>query len=120
MKSETYPEILTQEQTEVIQELVNCALACEACSSSCLREKDVAHMTRCIELTRDCAEICFQAARHVMRRSEIARQFLTVCEEICRVCADECRKHNEDHCEICAEACESCADNCNRFYKGSQ
>jgi hypothetical protein len=111
-------ELLTREQTEIIQELVNCALACEACSAACLNEKENAHMMRCIELTRDCADSCFQAARFIMRKSEIADQYLTICEEACKICAEECRKHNHDHCELCAEACESCSESCNAYYHG--
>jgi len=108
--------LITRQQSEIIQELVNCALACEACSAACLSEEAVNPMARCIELTRDCAESCFQTARFVMRKSEIAYQYIAICEEACRICADECKKHKHDHCEVCAEACESCADSCSSFY----
>jgi hypothetical protein len=111
------PEILTPEQTEVIQELVNCALACEACASSSINEKESMSMTRCIELARDCSEICFQASRLIMRRSEIAEHYIVLVEEICRVTADECEKHQDDPSQICAEACKSCADSCATFHQ---
>lgn len=96
----------------LIQEMVHCALACEMCASACLDEKDVTMMTRCIELDRDCADICFQAARLLQRDAEIAHHFLSVCEEICRLCADECAKHEMNHCKTCAEACQKCAEAC--------
>lgn len=116
-KKQVNPELLTPGQTQIIQELVNCALACEACSTACLAENNVAHLTRCIQLTRDCADICFQASRVVMRKSEVIDHILSNCEEICRVCADECRKHQHDHCQLCAEACDSCAESCNNYYQ---
>jgi hypothetical protein len=109
-------EILTHQQAEVIQELVNCALACEACAALCLKEPEVRHMVRCAELARDCADTCLQASRLVVRKSEIADNYLTICDEICRLCADECRLHDADHCEICAAACDSCAETCQRYY----
>jgi hypothetical protein len=31
---------------------------------------------------------------------------------MCRSCAEECSKHNHDHCKACAEACLSCAEAC--------
>ena len=96
----------------LIQELVKCALACEMCSSACLDEKDVTMMARCIELDRDCADICFQASRLLQRDAEIAHHYLTMCEEICRLCAEECGKHDMDHCKKCSEACSQCADAC--------
>ena len=36
-----------------IQACSNCALVCETCAASCLREDDVKMMARCIELDRD-------------------------------------------------------------------
>ena len=109
-------ERLTSEQTTMIQELVNCALACESCTSGCLAENDVAMMARCIELSRDCAELCFLGSKLIMRESEMVDQFLRICEEACRLCAEECNKHDHEHCKICAEACESCANTCNEFH----
>lgn len=119
MKSSYSPEILTHQQTEAIQELVNCALSCEACAALCLKDSNVGNMVRCAELARDCADTCFQAARLIIRRSEIADNYLSACEEICRLCADECRRHETEHCQICAAACESCADSCQRYYNSN-
>ena len=79
-------ERLTYQQTSLIQELVNCALACESCTTNCLSEHDVTMMARCIQLTRDCADICFLGSTLIMRESEVSDQFLMVCEEICRLC----------------------------------
>jgi hypothetical protein len=105
-------EPLSYAQTSLIQDLVNCALACESCYASCLREQHVDMMARCIELTRDCSELCFQGARMIMRESEFTDQMLRGCEEACRICAQECNKHEHEHCKICAEACQSCARAC--------
>ncbi len=96
----------------LIQQLINCALTNEMCSSACLEENDVTMMSRCIELDRDCADICLQAARLLQRDSEIAHPFLNVCEEICRLCANECGKHEMEHCKACADACQKCAGAC--------
>jgi hypothetical protein len=110
-------EMLTYEQTEIIRELVNCGLACEACSTACLNESHVAHLTRCIQLTRDCADTCFHASRLIMRKSELADQIALICEEACRICAEECRKHDHEHCLACADDCDSCAEDCHRYYQ---
>lgn len=101
-----------QSNQELIQKLLNCALTCERCAASCLQEEDVAMMAKCISLDRDCSDICFQAARLLQRDSVIARQYLLLCEEICRLCAEECSKHHEEHCIQCAQACRECADAC--------
>ncbi|QPH37673.1 four-helix bundle copper-binding protein [Pedobacter endophyticus] len=96
----------------LIQTLLDCALACEYCASSCLQEDDVKMMADCIKLDRDCSDICMLAARLLQRDSNIARQYLLLCEEICRACAAECAKHEHEHCKQCAEACQKCAEAC--------
>lgn len=106
-----------QKYQELIQNLLNCALTCEHCAAACLQEEDVKMMAKCISLDRDCSDICFQAARLLQRESQIARQFLLLCEEICRMCADECSKHDDEHCKRCAEACRICADACHEHHQ---
>jgi hypothetical protein len=102
---------------QLIQKLLNCVLACEHCASACLKESDVQMMTQCISLDRDCADICAQAARLLQRDSVIAHQYLVLCEEICRLCADECGKHDHEHCRQCAEACRVCAEACHEHHQ---
>ncbi len=105
------------ENTELVHELMECAVACETCAAACLNEEDVTMMARCIELDRDCAELCMQGVHLLLRDSELAHPFLVVCEEACRLCAEECAKHNTDHCRRCAEACERCAEACRERLK---
>lgn len=100
---------------ELVKKLIECALTCEECEAACLNEENITLLARCIELDRDCADICLQASRLVQRDSEISEEYLMVCEKICRMCAEECNKHNYDHTKMCAEACLSCADACHRM-----
>ncbi len=100
--------------SELIQMLNDCVAACEACSVACLEEPDL--MSRCIELDRDCADICALGARLLQRNSEISHIYLAICEEACRECADECVKHDSDHCKACADVCERCAEACHAHH----
>jgi hypothetical protein len=106
-----YPAVST-ENTDLVRELMDCVVACETCAAACLNEDDVTMMARCIELDRDCAELCMQGVHLLLRDSELAHPFLVVCEEACRLCAEECKKHDHGHCKRCAEACERCAESC--------
>lgn len=105
------------DHTALIQKLWDCVLACENCATACLGEDDVKDMTACIKLDRDCADICAQAARLLKRGSVIAHQYLLLCEEICRLCGEECGKHHHDHCQQCAKACMECADACHAHHE---
>lgn len=101
------------DHSQIIQMLLACALECERCATACLGEDDVKMMARCITLDRDCADICTIAARLLQRDSEIAHEFLLICEKMCRMCADECAKHTHmEHCQRCAELCRKCAEAC--------
>lgn len=100
----------------LIQQLLECALACEHCATSCLQEEDVKMMAPCIKLDRDCSDICVQAARLLQRESDIAHQYLLLCEEICRMCGEECSKHEAEHCQQCAAACKACAEACHAHH----
>jgi hypothetical protein len=77
-----------------------------------LNEKDLKMMVRCIELDRDCADICSLAAQLMSCGSAYSAKIFALCAEICQACGDECAKHKMDHCQQCAKACHKCAEEC--------
>lgn len=95
-----------------INACLECAAECDHCATECLHEKDVAKMTRCIELDRECAQACYGAARLMGIGGEHAAAFCAACAEICDACGEECEKHDMEHCRRCAEACRRCAEEC--------
>ncbi|WP_460676228.1 four-helix bundle copper-binding protein [Hymenobacter coalescens] len=102
-----------QQNQPLLQALADCLAACEHCATACLQEQDVKMMVRCIQLDRDCADICALTARFVARGSEHAQHLLRECAEICRACGIECAKHHHmEHCRMCAEACKRCEEAC--------
>ena len=110
-------EILQNEKYQsCIDACFDCAESCEYCTTCCLREQDVKMMTRCIQLNRDCVNICLTAAVFMSRESEHVEQICKVCADICEACAQECEKHTDmDHCQKCAKTCRKCADECRRM-----
>src|SRR5450759_3967187 len=103
--------VMSHEQYEGCIEVCNeCVTACEHCAASCLHEPDIKMMVRCIELDRDCADICGLAAQVMSRGSSFARKLGALCAEICQACGDECAKHKVEHCQQCAKACHKCAE----------
>lgn len=101
-----------KEHQSIIQEINNCAAECNHCFSECLNEKDVAMMARCIELDRDCADICQLTSALLARDSEYAHKVMQLCAQLCEECAEECAKHDADHCRKCADTCRRCAEVC--------
>jgi hypothetical protein len=100
---------------EILQELNACVSVCNVCYNACLNEEDVSMMTRCIELDRECADICQLTASILSRDSENADKYLKLCADLCDICADECKKHTYEHCKECARACSSCAALCRTY-----
>jgi hypothetical protein len=93
----------------------DCAIACEHCASSCLSEKEVQKLVRCIALDIDCAEVCRTSVALMSRGSELAGLQCETCAQVCDTCAEECEKHPLQHCRECAQACRRCADECRRM-----
>lgn len=95
-----------------------CSLVCTTCADACLSEDAAGHLSECIRLNLDCAELCGATARMLARPGhqdrETLERLLEACTRACRACAEECDSHAEmmKHCRICAETCRSCAEAC--------
>lgn len=92
-----------------------CIVACEDCLTLCLKEPDIQARVMCINLLRDCNDICALASRYMSRGSTYAIQLCSLCATICDACAVECAKFQDAHCQQCAEACRKCADECRKM-----
>lgn len=98
-----------EQMKSCIDECLACMTACNHCYEACLSGEHASHMKRCIQLDRDCADICALAASFMSRNSEFAQQICALCAVICEACGSECKKHKEEHCQKCAEACRRMA-----------
>ena len=106
---------MNNQNREFLEKLARCAAACESCMDACLSEDDIKMMVKCIRTDRDCAKICHITASFVASNSPHAAHLAKECEEICRACAEECEKHDMDHCQACAKACRECEQACQSF-----
>ena len=101
-----------------IDACIACAESCELCATSCLREEDVKMLSRCIQLDRDCATVCWTTSQLMSRDSEYVKQICNICAELCDACAEECEEHQRmKHCKLCAQACRKCAEECRKMIK---
>lgn len=99
----------------LIEALQNCVTACEYCADACLNEESLSSLVTCIRLDRDCADICAAALTLLIRDSSYTRSVIELCEQTCADCAEECEKHEHDHCRECAEACRRCEELCREY-----
>ena len=101
-----------------IEACLACANTCTSCADACLAEGTVAHLTQCIRLNLDCADICAATAAVLTRRTgsnePVIRATLELCAFACQVCAEECLRHGNihEHCRLCAQACRACQQAC--------
>lgn len=101
-----------------IEECYACAQDCTSCADACLGEEMVADLVQCVRLNLDCADICTATGAVATRRTgsneEVLASMLQTCAAACRVCAEECQAHADEHehCKICAAACERCEQAC--------
>lgn len=100
---------------QIIHSLGNCINHCNYCADACLDEEDLDHMVSCIRLNRICAEACAAASQILAIHHADAKKLIEYCIKTCDECAEECNKHDHDHCQQCATACRECAEACRKF-----
>ncbi|GAB3469681.1 four-helix bundle copper-binding protein [Azotobacter salinestris] len=98
--------------TIAIQACSACAVACDTCAEACRQAADPQPLRRCIELNRDCADLCRLTALLMVRESEWAATLCRLCARLCTDCAEECIAHRLPQCQECAQTCQHCADEC--------
>jgi hypothetical protein len=117
----THPQVRGQTNEALIrciEECYDCSQTCTSCADACLGESMVQQLTQCIRTCLDCADVCLTMGALGTRRTgsnaELIRRMLQVCEDACRICAQECERHAQTmaHCRICAEACRRCETAC--------
>ncbi|WCK52966.1 four-helix bundle copper-binding protein [Aneurinibacillus sp. Ricciae_BoGa-3] len=104
-----------EEINECISECLACIKACNIFYGTCLQEEDLSMMKKCIQLDRDCADICALAVQYMTTQSSFAKEICRLCADICEACAEECTRHNHEHCQKCAKACRRCPQACRKM-----
>lgn len=84
--------------------------ASEWCADECIDEGP--EMARCIRLCRDVADLTTTHARFMARESGYSSELAETCAALCEECADECHRHDHEHCQVCADVLRECADSC--------
>ena len=91
-----------------------CAAICTSCADACVAEE--MDMRQCVRSCLDCADVCDMVMKVATRRTGsnevVLREALQLCVTTCDLCAEECAKHDNDHCRRCAEMCRECAGDC--------
>ncbi len=100
---------------ELIQSLMDCVISCRHCAAACLGEEAVDMMANCIRTDFLCADVCETTAKVLIADAGDARDLVSYCMTICRNCAEECNKHDHEHCKDCAEFCINCMEACRNF-----
>jgi len=101
---------------QAVRRAMYCAAICNSCADACSAED--MDMRQCIRLCQDCSDVCEATYRISTRRTGHNRQrirtMLAICIEACRICEEECARHDNPHCRRCAKMCSECAEDCER------
>ncbi len=105
---------------EAVEHAMYCAAICNSCADACSAEE--MEMRRCIRLCSDCSDICEATYRVASRRTAgnvaVIKSMLETCIIACRVCAEECAKHDNPHCKRCEKMCRECMEDCEKALQG--
>ena len=105
-------EVYNSSYTAAIQAALGCQQACEDNAKHLLNEAEVNRFAHCIRLSWECASACDGLARALLRDSEFALEWVTLCASICQACALECSSHSRAEAQRCVEACRVCLEAC--------
>jgi hypothetical protein len=115
----SHPDVaghLNEPLAQAVRHAMFCAAICTSCADACLGEKMVEHMRQCIRTCLDCADVCEAtmkvAARRTGSNEVLLQEMLQLCITACDICAEECERHDHDHCRQCAEMCRETARDC--------
>lgn len=99
----------------LLSKVATCQEACNFCFDACLKEEDVTMMAECIRTDRDCGDLCGLVLSFAQRQSKLLPDVVAACVKACQTCAEECEKHQHDHCQDCARACRDCESACHDY-----
>lgn len=99
----------------MLNALGNCINHCNYCADACLEEENVKMMKDCIRTDKVCAEVCSALNTVLATGYQNVEGLVKYCMEICNACAQECSKHDHDHCQKCAQACRECVEACEQY-----
>ena len=100
---------------KLISALGNCINHCNYCADACLDEDEVKKMVDCIRTDKVCAEVCSTLNQVLATSYKDVKGLVEYCKKVCQDCADECGKHEAQHCKDCAKACKECVSACEAY-----
>ena len=107
---------------QAIRHAMYCAAICNSCADACNAEEG--EMRGCIRKCSDCSDVCTALYRVAARRTAgdvtVIKSLLEACIISCKVCAEECGKHDNAHCRRCATMCRECFEDCVKALEGMQ
>ena len=105
---------LNEPLATAVRHAMFCTAICTSCADACLAEE--MDMAQCVRTCLDCADICDMVMKVATRRTGsneiVLGEALQLCVTACDVCAEECARHDNDHCRLCAQMCRECAADC--------
>lgn len=99
--------------SKAMMSAIHCQLAAEACLAHCINEmgKGDKTLAKCANSTREVIAACEAFVKMASSESSFTGKIADLCEDVCKSCAAECKKHAEHHsvCKDCMDSCLSCA-----------
>ena len=100
---------IPEQYADCIAACQECLIDCQACLAAMATKESMNDCPRCCV---DCVDACLIAVKFMASDSKYAKQYCSLCADICDWCAAQCAEHDHAHCQKCAESSRKCAEAC--------
>jgi len=122
MKEIRVSKVTTNPADDCIEACTWAELACLACAEMCLNDLANEELSLCVQLSLDCAEVCWTTRKFVadalVVAPDLVREQLDQCALACAACAAECRRQAASVRELAS--CEQTCSRCERLCRSMQ
>ena len=102
----------TPDINHVVLVLNDCDKSCRNLTNFVARNLLFCDDEKFLQVVNNCAATCDLSVMLIQRKSPIIKEFLGLCEELSRSCAEVCSSHRYALSQLCAIACERASKVC--------
>ena len=75
-----------------------CLIDCQNCLTQMAGKESSNQCPYCCMI---CIDACLVCVKSIVAQSPFTKKYCRLCAEVCEWCAQQCREHDNEHCQAC-------------------